>query len=200
MFMTDAVRAKTVNSLPADGASGSSTRPQSLGLNIIEFNSSQGRGGKDLLVTFDGDDDADEWYAVLSVGNNNLKDYVVFELDADHSGTARIPFDGSAAAHLIVAPADEDAQGYEYNWRNASEFDYTWSAELVETGEGGSGGSGEGSGSGGSEVGEYEVPSTLPGLDSDDDKGGCSTTGRSSGPGGIVALLALMGLAARRRR
>ena len=210
MWMTDATRSRTINSLPNDGESSSSSRPQSLGMNIIEFNKSQGQSGKDLLVTFDGDNDADEWYAVLSIGNNSLQDHVVFELDADHSGTARIPFDGSAPAHLIVAPSDESAQGYSYDWRDASEFDYSWSAELVETdgsggssGTGGTGGSDEGSGSdegGDSDLDAYEAPSTLPGLNSDDDKGGCSTTGRTEVPVGPLALVALLGLAARRRR
>ena len=198
MYLTDANRARTVNSLPSEGSDSSSSRPQSLGLNIIEFNKSQGGSGKELLVTFDGDDSADDWYAVLAVGNNNLVDHVVFELDGDHSGTARIPFDGSAAGHLVVAPSDESAQGYTYNWRTADEFGYTWSAEIVAAGEGGSGSGGSGgSGSSGSED-DYEVPtaSGLPSL-SEDDKGGCSTLSGTA-PTTLLWLAALAGLVRRR--
>ena len=106
-------------------------------MNFIEFDASLGEEGMALKVTFDGDTDADYWNAVLVRGNFSVEESVVFELTGGVEGTATIPFDGDAPIHLVVSPVYEDAQGYYYNWRNADEFEYTWTAEMVEAGSGG---------------------------------------------------------------
>jgi len=184
-YITDAERADRVSGLPTSGDSSPNTQPQSLGLNIIEFDRTDGRSGQDLWVTFDGDDSADDWYAVLAVGSSSVQNYVVFELDADHSGAAQIPFDGSAPAHLIVSPSDPRAKGTSYRWRNAEDYSYSWTAELVESGGTGSMGGG------------YEVPGSLSPVG---EKGGCSTTGRTGVPVGVLLLLGLLGFVGRRER
>ena len=107
----------------------------------------------------------EEWYAVLSVGNN-LKDYVVFELDAEfHPEQRAFRLMAPSSVHLIVAPRTKTPRAMSTTGGTRRSSTTPGPLSLVETGEGGSGGSGEGGGSGsegGSEVGEYEVPSTLP--------------------------------------
>ena len=56
---------------------------------------------------------------------------VVFELDDVGDGMAYIPFEGDQPVHLIVSPVDEDAQGYWYDWTDAVDFNYLWSARVV---------------------------------------------------------------------
>jgi MYXO-CTERM domain-containing protein len=191
VMLTDATRSDTVRSLPSTGESGSN-RPQSLGMNIIEFDADAGRSGHELEVSFDGASGADRWVAVLSVGDNTLEEYTAFELDEDGAGVAWIPFDGSAAAHLIVSPVYASAQGYNYSWRSADDFSYVWSAQLVEAGSGDDTGT--------DEAGEEDPFYVPPALSPEDDaKSGC---GCSSAPSGSMAwlVLGLIGLVGRRRR
>ena len=178
------------------GESGS-RRPQSLGMNIIEFDAAAGRSGHELEVSFDGADGADRWVAALSVGDDTLEEYTAFELDADGSGVAWIPFDGSADAYLTVSPVYASAQGYNYDWRSADDFSYEWSAQLVEEGSGDGDGDGDDTGTDEDEEGEPYVPPAL--IPEDYAKTGC---GCSSAPSGSMAWLALglIGLVGRRRR
>jgi len=131
MYITDAVRAETVSSLPADGTPGTSERPQSLGMNFITFEGALFDAGQALQVTFSGDERADYWIAVLTRGAFVADDVEVFELSGGIEGTATISVEAGTPVHLTVAPVYEAAQGYYYNWRNADSFDYSWSAEIV---------------------------------------------------------------------
>jgi len=174
--------ADTVSSLPADGEAPSQTQPQSLGQNFIKFKAGSGEEGMALEVTFDGEDGA-EWFAVLARGEENaLSDFIALELDDSGAGVGQIIFDGDEDIYLIVSPMDDSAYGAHYNWSNASEWDYTWSADLVDPAtvdDTGSGGGGEGDDD-----------------DDDDSKCGCTAGGSAVGLAWLVALTAL----SRRRR
>ena len=193
MYLTDAQRADNVDELPADGEANSDDRPQSLGMNIIEFDKDLGESGKALEVTFDGANSADYWIAVLARGNASLEEYVVFELDSDGDGTAQIAFEGDEPIQLVVSPVYEDAQGYSYSWSRADDFNYEWSAELVDITESGSS---EDTGS------ADRLPFGDDGdvADGGEIKGGCNcSTGGVAPIGMALPLLGLM-VAVRRRQ
>ena len=186
-----------VDSLPASGESDYRDRPQSLGQNFIRFE--RGLGGSDqaLEVTFEGKDSPDYWVAVLVRGNFSVEEIVVFELDADGRGTARIDFDGDSYVHLVVSPVDEDAQGYYYNWENASDFDYEWTAQIVDSD----------SDIDGDDDGEGGGDETDPSF-SDSDESGSTVVGKqgtgcacsSTGPANLGWLGLLIGLVPLARR
>jgi MYXO-CTERM domain-containing protein len=121
-----------VDSLPASGESSYQDRPQSLGQNFIRFDSALGSSGKALEVSFEGQDDPDSWIAVLVRGDIAVEEIVVFEIGEDHRGTAQIDFPGGSSVHLVVSPMDEAAQGYYYDWTRADDYDYEWTAQLVD--------------------------------------------------------------------
>ncbi len=197
IYITDAQRSSNVQTLPADGEASYRDRPQSLGMNFIEFSASLGGEGMALKVTFDGDTGADYWNAVLVRGEVSVDASVVFDLSGGTEGTATIPFDGDAPIHLVVSPVFEEAQGYYYNWRNADEFDYTWTAELVEAG---------------SEVESNDtgVDDEAPGVSQGENSGGmsgdlgtkagCACSSSNSTPGFGWLGLMLAGLVGLRRR
>jgi MYXO-CTERM domain-containing protein len=148
-----------------------------------------------LKVVFEGDTGADYWNVVLVRGSFEVDESVVFDLSGGFEGTATIPFDGDAPINLVVSPVYEEAQGNYYNWRNADDFDYTWSAELVEDVGGGSddtGSAGEGpSISRGDKASESSADLGT--------KGGCACS-ISKAPGlGWLGLM-LAGLVGSRRR
>jgi len=120
-----------VGTLPASGESDYQDRPQSLGQNFIRFDDSLGGSGKALEVTFDGENTPDEWVAVLVRGDTEVEEMVVFALNENMWGTAQIDFPGDTNIHLVVSPIDESAQGYYYDWSNADDYDYSWSAQIV---------------------------------------------------------------------
>jgi len=192
-MLTDVKRSDEVRNLPAEDYAGGD-KPQSLGLNIIEFDRRSGESGKMLEVTFDGSNDADRWNAVLALGESTLDAYVVFELDESGQGVATIPFDGSTTVQLIVSPVDSGAKGYSYNWRSADDFGYVWSAQLVD--ESASEGEGDGDGvvgAGGEEDEPYDVPLLPPRLE--DEKGlfGCTTMPSTPQPWLVFVLFGLIG-------
>jgi MYXO-CTERM domain-containing protein len=119
-----------ISSLPADGEDRSSDRPQSLGANFLLFTPDVGEAGEVLEVSFVGDTDADQWYAMLVRGDETVEESVVFELDENFEGQASIPLDGENPVHLIVSPMSEDAYGYTYQWSQAEGFGYAWSAKI----------------------------------------------------------------------
>jgi MYXO-CTERM domain-containing protein len=129
--LNDVRRTTTVRSMPAEGQAPSYGRPQSLGMNIIEFPANLGRTGKVLEVTFDGASYPDYWIVVLARGSTEVEEMVVFELDDVGDGSAYIDFEGDQPVHLIVSPVDEDAQGYWYDWSDGVDFNYLWSARVV---------------------------------------------------------------------
>ena len=169
----------TVNELPASGETPSDA-PQSLGQNFIKFDADLGLEGGALEVTFDGQDGVD-WYAVLARGEEHaLSDYIAIEIDGDGVGTGQINFPaGSEDVYLIVSPSDDSAVGAHYNWARADDYEYTWSAALVEEVEENNG-NGNGNGNGG-----------------EDDGVAC---GCSAGGGAAMSVSWLVGLLALRRR
>lgn len=172
MYITDAQRADTVSSLPADGGSTSSTRPQSLGLNFITFDGELfGDEGEALEVTFEGDSSADYWIAVLTRGNFTADDVEVFELQGGTEGTATIAVEAGVPVHLAVSPVYESAQGYYYDWSRADRFDYSWSADIVDEVAGGSEGENE----------EGEGSNDSPPLPGEAVNGGTVTSGGKVG-------------------
>lgn len=187
-----------VEALPASGESDYRDRPQSLGQNFIEFDRSLGGSGKALEVTFDGENDVDYWVAILVRGDNQVEETVQFELNENMWGIATIDFPGDAAVHLVVSPVYEDAQGYYYDWTRADDFDYEWSAQIVESetedeDEEGTEGTGDGESSG--DVAEGDKSGEVIGQ-----KGSgcaCSATG-SQGAGWLALMLGFIPLARRR--
>ena len=131
LMLTDVRRTTTIQTMPVDGQAPSYGRPQSLGMNIIEFDADLGKEGKVLEVSFDGASYPDYWVAVLARGNTKVDEMVVFDIDAKGDGLAYIPFEGDAPVHFIVSPVNEDAQGYSYNWNNGEDYNYLWEARVV---------------------------------------------------------------------
>jgi MYXO-CTERM domain-containing protein len=193
-YITDAQRASNVGALPADGQSSNRDRPQSLGMNFIEFDASLGEEGMALKVGFEGDTGADYWNVVLVRGHFEVDESVVFDLSGGSEGTATIPFDGDAPVHLVVSPVYEEAQGNHYNWRNADDFDYTWTAELVEAASGGS--DDTGNADEGPSITQSNARESSGELGT---KGGCACSS-SKAPGPSWLGLMLVGLVGSRRR
>lgn len=196
MYITDAVRADSVDSLPADGAPGSSERPQSLGMNFITFDGEMFGEGEALEVTFEGDERADYWIAVLTRGNFAVDEMEVFELSGGIEGKATISAESGTPIHLVVSPVYEAAQGYSYDWRSADSFDYAWTADVVDdVGDSGSGGTG------GDDDADLPVPGDVSaGSVSGGSKVGCSCSAAQPGSIGWIALSLAAVLGVRRRR
>jgi len=171
-----------IRSLPADGESGRSTEPESLGANFIEFDGDLGGADQALQISFNGDG-AVPWFAVIvRAEDDEVFEYVRIELDDNADGIGQLNFDGETTMYLVVSPMDEDAQGYYYDWTRADSYSYEWSAELVdavepEPEEGGGGGGGGG-------------------VDGDEDAGcACASSPSSTGLGwALLGGLALLGL------
>ena len=188
-----------VSTLPASGESDYRDRPQSLGQNFIQFDSSLGGSGKALEVTFDGENDVDYWVAVLVRGDNTVEEMVEFELNDNMWGVATIDFPGDSSIHLVVSPVDGDAQGYYYDWTSADDYDYNWSAQIVESqtpdddDDDGNGGS-DGDGNAG-DVAQGDNSGEVIGQ-----KGSgcaCSST-TAQAPGWLVLMLGFLPLVRRR--
>jgi MYXO-CTERM domain-containing protein len=133
LWMQTPTLSDQVSTLPSSGESDYQDRPQSLGQNFIRFDASLGGSGKALEVTFDGENTPDLWVAILMRGEDEVEEIVEFELNENMWGVATIDFPGDSDVHLIVSPVDEDAQGYSYDWNSADDFDYEWSAQLVDS-------------------------------------------------------------------
>ena len=131
-IISDVKRTEVVRSMPAEGAAPSYDRPQSLGMNIIEFSADLGEVGQVLEVEFNGSSSPDYWIAVLARGSMEVDELVTFEIDERGDGMAYIPFEGDAPVHLVVSPVDEDAQGYEFDWNADVDFNYSWTARVVK--------------------------------------------------------------------
>jgi MYXO-CTERM domain-containing protein len=183
----------SVSTLPDSGESSSSDEPESLGQNYIRFDDSLD-DGRPLTVNFQGATGPDEWFAVLvSTADRRVAEVVRIDLDADHQGQGSIDFqDGDV--YLAVAPWDESAAGYHYNWERADSWSYSWQAEL---GEGDPDDTEDPDDTG------YDKVEDLPETPGDGDGGvgmpgcGCATGGSAAG-GGLLAMLGLFGLARRR--
>ncbi len=187
----------TVSGLPDAGESGSSDEPQSLGLNYIRFDDSLGGNGGDLHVSFEGEAGPDRWFAVLvSTDSAEVAEIVEIDLDEANAGDGWIAFQGGDV-YLVVSPWDESAVGYHYNWDNASSWSYTWTAELGDMGT-------QPGDSGEPDTG-YDKIDDLPERPDDGDEDGiglpsCGCAAGHGEGGALVGLLALAGLAVRRRR
>ncbi len=186
---------QSVTSLPSSGEDSSSDQPESLGQNYIRFDDGLDEG-KDLKVTFQGDAGPDEWYAVLvSTENRQVVQAVRIELDSGHLGEGTISFEGGDV-YLVVAPWDESAAGYHYNWEYADSWGYSWSAELTD-------GGGDPDDTENPDDTGYDKVDDLPATPGDDEPGvgmpGCGcASGGAAGGGALLGLLGLLGLARRR--
>lgn len=113
-----------VNSLPASGEPGPKTRPQGMGLGLIQFKRTTGAPGRDLVVSFDGDP-AVPWMAVLvrttgQAPGGEVLEVVPIEVGADGHGEAElVDFDGSADGWLVVSPQDATLEPRDYAWSAA---------------------------------------------------------------------------------
>ena len=135
LYLSDVQRTEVVGSMPTEGTAPSFNRPQSLGMNFIEFPASLGEEGKVLEVNFNGSSSPDYWIAVLARGSMEVDELVTFDIDDRGDGMAYISFEGDAPVHFVVSPVDEDAQGYEFNWNGDVDFNYSWTARVVEESE-----------------------------------------------------------------
>jgi MYXO-CTERM domain-containing protein len=189
----------TVNSMPAEGASASSTEPWTNGQNFIKFDKSID-DGRPLFVTFDGEDGVD-WYAILTAtAGTSVQETVSFELDDEGRGEAHIDF-ASGDVYLVVSPFDRTAEGYDYNWDRAPSWSYTWLADLgsapVDTSDTGKP----------ADTGITDTSDTAFAGDTGDTKkrhhaktvGVCGCNPASGDPAVLLGLLSLAGLVARRR-
>jgi MYXO-CTERM domain-containing protein len=185
---------QAVSTLPADGSSSASDEPESLGQNYIRFDDGLASEG-DLHVTFQGEAGPDQWYAVLvATANRQVVEVVRIELDDDHRGEGWIQFQGGDV-FLAVAPWDEGAEGYHYNWENAPSYEYSWQADAEEGG--GPDDTEEPDDTG------YEKDTDLPVTPGDDTPGvgmpGCGCASGAAAPSAaLLSLLGLLGLARRR--
>jgi MYXO-CTERM domain-containing protein len=184
----------SVTTLPDSGESTSSDEPESLGQNYIRFDDGLDEG-RDLHVTFQGEAGPDEWFAVLvSTEDRRVVETVRLELDENHQGEGWIAFQGGDV-FLVVAPWDESASGYHYNWDNAQSWSYSWQAELGDESDPDDPGDTDDTG--------YDKVDDLPETPGDDLGGvgmpgcGCATGGGAAG-GALLAMLAVVGLARRR--
>ncbi len=181
----------SVTSLPDGGESSGADEPESLGQNYIRFDDGLD-SGKDLHVEFQGEAGPDQWFAVLvATSGRRVVQTVRLELDETHMGDGSIAFQGGDV-YLVVAPWDEDAAGYHYNWDNAPSWSYSWTAELGEESQPEDTGDPENPDdtNAADDTGESLGGVGLPGC-------GCSSGGAAPS-GALVALLALLGLARRR--
>jgi hypothetical protein len=193
-MISNVKRTATIHSMSpegeAEGEAPSFGRPQSLGMNIIEFDADLGENDHVLEVRFNGSSSPDYWIAVLARGTLTVDELVVFEIDNSGDGMAYIPFEGDHPVHLVVSPVDEGAQGYAFNWNGDNDFNYSWSARVVTEDQVGV------------ELDEQTTEPTLALGDramSDDPKGyGCTTA--KARPMGLGLCLIIMGLLAGVRR
>jgi hypothetical protein len=183
-------RAATVSTMPAEGDAPSFGRPQSLGMNIIEFDAGLGESDHVLEVRFNGSSSPDYWVAILARGTKTVEEMVVFEIDSRGDGMAYIPFEGDHPVHLVVSPVDEDAQGYTFNWNGDNDFNYSWSARVVTEDQVGE------------ELDEATTEPTLAFGDQSmsDDPKGCSCSTAKVRPIGFGLCLMMMGLLVGARR
>lgn len=68
---------------------------------------------------------------MLVRGDDAVDETVVFELAENGYGVAEIEMTDAQDIYLALSPIDEDAQGYDYNWSRADDWEYAWSAELL---------------------------------------------------------------------
>jgi len=185
LWMQTPTLSDEVTSLPDSGESSYQDRPQSLGQNFIGFDSALGGSDKALEVTFDGENTPDQWIAILVRGDSEVEEIVEFELNENMWGIAQIDFPGDADIHLVVSPIDEGAQGYYYDWGSPDDFNYVWSAQIVEsTSDGGDDDEGTDDGDAGP-IADGDESGEVIGQ-----KGkGCACASSGSGPVGWLALM-----------
>jgi MYXO-CTERM domain-containing protein len=128
---------------------------------------------------------------LVSTENRRVVETVRIELDASHLGEASIAFQGGDV-YLVVAPWDESAAGYHYNWEYADSWGYSWTAELVDSGDPEDPEDPEDTG--------YDKVDDLPETpEGGVGMPGCGcTSGGAAGGGALLGLLGLLGLARRR--
>jgi hypothetical protein len=171
-----------VKELPANGKSASRSAPQGYGQNFVSFEKGMGTG--DLVVHFEGDSRAD-WLVQLVESESKRVNRVVGGALKNGAGDVTLPDYGNEEVVLVVSPLTS----------SESDFEYSWTAELVAPAE-----------EPGGDTGVAEEPGDLPGDGGNEGDGGvdagtasCGCTNGGSAAG-AAALLAAVALAARRRR
>ena len=190
----------TISALPGEGAATRGSLPGAYGQNYWDVRSGLGSG--DLLLTFTGDAEASWAVGLVEYSGSTVLRSEVQVLSGD--GEVRLTGYGDDDVAIVISPMTT----------RASDFEYSFTLELVEsTGDDTGGGNGDDTGGGnGDDTGGDNGDDN--GTDGDDtggdfglkiDEDGVSLAGScacSSGGGGasVGALLLLGGLALRRRR
>jgi hypothetical protein len=138
MYFGDIDVEETVRSLPASGASSSSTEPEYFGQNYIEFDIDPDGDSTSLEVTFEGQAEANWTVQLVGTSIYSVEEVVPFTVNSAQ-GTAQIDdIDMYNRIWLVVSPRT-----------GTSGFSYSWSADLIESAGGDDTGTGVGGGGGG---------------------------------------------------
>ncbi len=170
----------TVKALPDDGKSSNSDTPQGYGQNYIKFNDGMGEG--DLVVSFVGSDKT-EWSVQLVESKDDVVNRVVTARTEDGVAEVTLTGYGAEEVYLVVSPLtarDDD-------------FDYAWSAELVEAevpDDTGTNGGDDTGGDGSDDPGPVEISGPVA--------CGCASTEPGMAVAGGAAIAAIF--AGKRRR
>ncbi|GDX79362.1 hypothetical protein LBMAG42_11730 [Deltaproteobacteria bacterium] len=170
----------TVKSLPDDGGSGNSDTPQGYGQNYVKFNEGMGEG--DLVLHFAGSDKT-EWSVQLVETSKYAVTRVVTAKTEDGAADVTLTGYGKQDVYLVVSPLTE----------RDDDFDYEWTAELIEVEEPEDTGtpSIDDTGAGGDPVGGGPVEISGPVAC------GCAATEPGAAAAGAAVIAAL--IAGRRR-
>jgi uncharacterized protein (TIGR03382 family) len=162
-----------IDELPASEEVDGNTRPQGYGQTYTRIEAGAGEG--DLLVTFAGEDNVNWSVQLVEFDRTNVLRVVAADV-VDGAGTVTLPDFGAEDVMLVVSPLTADD----------TKYDYSFSAEIVETPEVDTG---DALVDGGGDVdGGGETP------------GGCGCdTGGTTGAVGVGVLLGLAAVARRRR-
>jgi hypothetical protein len=163
-----------VDELPADGESSSRHAVQGYGQDFIRFDTDIGEG--DILLTFDGQSDADWLVEMVEVTDSEV--LRVAEMDVA-GGMGELTFEdfGEEDVVLVISPMEPDDSSY----------DYAWTAELIVPEE---------------DPVDSGLPSDDPGKvgnDSVEMSGGCGCDAGGNVGIGAGILLGMAAVARRRR-
>ncbi len=103
----------TVTTLPAEGESARSTKPEGHGQNYIKFG--KGLGDGTLTIDFTGDPGADWSVQLVEASRSAVERSVVQHIEGGE-GTISMQDVGNKDVFLVVSPLEDSENGYSYSW------------------------------------------------------------------------------------